>query len=444
MKSRSFNALVGLSSLLLTLHPAWAQSTGIAKLHAEAQVVDAQFASARSSLDAAKTLPGQAMGQLLPQLSISGSRIKNETENTLTTTNAVRNYDFVAKNASLNLSLALLRPQLWMGYAQSKAQLRQAEAQFAFAEHDLLIRVAQAYFDTLLAVDNLKFVGEQKSAITQQLTQSKRYFDAGVGTITDVNESQARYDTILAQEIAAENQLEIRIRALEQIVGGVHRNLARLGERFVLENPDPDEIERWIEVAMENNPQVRAALYSLEAAESEVRRNFSAHLPTVDLVAARSLQKDPGYTTLNQRLEADTVGIQVSIPLFSGGTTQGRVNQSAALREKARSDFEEARRAITLQTRQHFLNVRSGIARVKALEQAVKSNELALYSARKGQEAGLRTSFDVLNAQQLLFSTKRDLAQARYDYVMSRLKLRGAAGLLNESDIHLVQSWLEL
>jgi len=443
MKLYSLKSLVIVAPLLLLSHSAWSQSIGIAKLHAEAQIVDAQYASAKSSLDAAKTLPGQALGQLLPQLSINASRIKNDTENTLTTTNAVRNYDFVAKNASLNLSMALLRPQLWMGYAQSRIQLRQAEALFEFAGHDLLIRVAQAYFDTLLAVDNLKFVGEQKSAITQQLTQSKRYFDAGVGTITDVNEAQARHDTVVAQEIAAENQLEIRIRALEQIVGGVHRNLAGLGEKFALESPEPAEIERWIEVALESNPQVRAAQYSLEVAEKEVHRSFSAHLPSVDLVAARSLQRDPGYTTLDQRVASDTIGIQVSIPLFSGGTTQGRVNQNAALREKARNDHEETRRAITLQTRQHFLNVMSGIARVRALEQAVKSNELALYSARKGQEAGLRTSFDVLNAQQLVFSAKRDLAQARYDYVMSRLKLRGAAGLLNESDILLVQSWLE-
>jgi outer membrane protein len=443
MKSLQLKFLLTASALLFSSQSAWAQPTGIAKLHAEAQLVDAQYASARSSLDAAKTLPGQARGQMLPQLSINGSRIENETENTLTTTNAVRDYDFVAKNASLNLSMALIRPQLWISYAQSRTQLRQAEAQFEFAGHDLLIRVAQAYFDTLLAEDNLKFVGEQKSAISEQLTQSKRYFDAGVGTITDVNESQARYDTIVAQEIAAENQLEIRIRALEQIVGGVHRKLARLSDKFLLESPVPSEIESWIEVALENNPQVRAALNSLQVAEKEVHRSFSAHLPSVDLVATRSLQKDPGYTTLNQRVESSTVGIQVSIPLFSGGTTQGKVNQNAALREKARNDYEETRRAITLQTRQHFLNIMSGIARVRALEQAAKSNELALYSARKGQEAGLRTSFDVLNAQQLLFSAKRDLAQARYDYVMSRLKLRGAAGLLNDSDIQLVQSWLE-
>ena len=443
MKLDQFKPLLA-AALLAAALPAVAQtSTGIGKVYTEALAVDAQYSSARFALEAARTLPGQALGQMLPQMSLNGSRIHNDTENTLTTTNAERSYDFIAKNASLNLSLALFRPQLWAGYSQSKTQLQQAEAQFEYAGHDLLLRVAQAYFDILLAKDSLIFVGEQKAAITQQLNQAKRFFEAGVGTITDVNEAQARYDTVVAQEIAAENQLEIRIRAMEQIVGSVHRNLARLGERFSLESPQPADLDKWIEFALTNNPQVRAALNNLEIAEAEVKKSVSAHLPTVDLVAGRSIQKDPGYTTLNQRVESNTIGIQVSIPIFSGGTTQGRVNQSTAMRDKARSDYEEARRNITLQTRQHYLNVMSGIARVRALEQAVKSNELALYSAQKGQEAGLRTSFDVLNAQQLLFSAKRDLAQAKYDYVMSRLKLRGAAGLLNVSDIQLVQTWLE-
>ena len=441
MKPSRFVRRLVLPSLLLATQAA--MGAGIQKLYTDALSYDAQFAAARSAHDAATTLPGQALGQLLPQLSANGSRIKNDTETESTITHNKRDYDIVSRNASLNLSLALIRPQLWWGYSQSRAQLKQADAEFAFATHELMIRVTQAYFDALLAEDSLQFVIEQKAAIAQQLNQAKQYYAAGVGTITDVNEAQARHDTVVAQQLMAENNLEVRIRALEQIVGSEQRALSRVGDRLALDSPEPADVEHWIEVALEKNPQVHAALHKLEASEKEVHRSIAGHLPTVDLVASKNIQRDPGYTTLDQRIRSDTLGIQVSIPLFSGGTTQGRVNQNIAMRERARNEYEHARRTVVLQTRQQYLNIMSGVARVRALEQAVKSNELALYSARKGMEAGLRTSFDILNAQQLLFSAKRDLAQAKYDYIMSRLRLRSAAGLLNEDDIQLVQGWLE-
>ena len=436
-------APIGLACALLMTAPV-ASAVGLNKLYEEALAMDAPYASARAALEAAETIPGQVGGQMLPQLALHTQRTRTKTDWEYLPRSIKKDYDFHGRSASLNLSLALIRPQLWAEYARSKAEFRVAEAEFSNASQELVLRLSQAYFNLLLAEDNLNLAREQKAATTELLNLTKRYYEAGVGTVTDINEAQARFDTIVAQEIAAESNLELRVRVLEGIVGKPYRELHRLGSRIVLETPEPRDVDAWIDMAMSGNPQVRAAQASLEVVEKESLRSKAAHLPTLDLVAQRSDQRSPGYTTIDEKTETSSVWFQLTVPIFSGGSTQGRVRQTSALLTKAHSDLDNARRNITVGTREQFLNVINGIARVNALAQAVKSNDIALYSARKGQEAGLRTSFDVLNAQQLLFSAKRDLAQARYDYVLSRLRLRGMVGLLNVDDVELVQSWLDV
>ncbi len=437
--SKPRRALISTLAIVGVLSQSPVLAVGFGQVYLEARMSDPQYAAARAERNAADGLVTQARGQLLPQLSASWSRINNETDNTVPGLRGPRTteYDFVAKNTSLNLSMALLRPQIWASYAQSKAQVRVAEGNFRQAEQDLIVRVSQAYFEVLLAEDNLVLAREQKAAITEQLKQAKRYFEAGVGTVTDINEVQARFDTITAQQLAAENTLEVRIRSLEQLVGKVYRDLARPGS-LPLEQPDPADVDAWLEFAYANNPLLKAREAALDVATQEHYKGYAGHLPTLDLVASRGRAQDPSYTLIDNTNWNTSIGLQVAIPLFSGGTTQGRVNQAASLREKAQFDVESARRGVALSTRQEYLNVVNGIAQVRALEQAVKSNELALYSARKGQEAGTRTSFDVLNAQQLLFSAKRDLAQERYRYILSRLKLRAATGLLDDQDVIMV------
>lgn len=433
-----------LASALL-LASTGSQAIGLLDLYRDAVLSDPQYAAAKAEREAAEALVTQSRGQLMPQVALSGGRIKNDQTVTSQAFSGyqTRDYEFTSRAGSLNLSQAIFRPQLWAAYSQTKSQVLQAEGQLRQARQDLVLRLAQSYFDILLAEDNLRLSGEQKAAIAEQLKQAKRYFEAGVGTITDINEAQARFDTVVAQEIAAENALEVKIRALEQVVGNVYRKLDQLGGRLVLEMPEPLNVDRWLEFALGNNPALKAKEAALEVAQKEVYKNVAGHLPTVDIVAGRTHNQDPSFTMINAETWSTTVGVQFSIPLFSGGTAQGRVDQASAMKERARFDLDGANRAVTLSTRQEYLNIVNGVAQVKALEQAVKSNELALHSARKGLEAGMRTGFDVLNAQQLLFTAKRDLAQARYGYVISRLKLRAAAGLLDENDVALIQQWLE-
>ena len=429
----------------LLLGSAGSQAIGLLDLYRDAVLSDPQYQAAKAEREAAEALVTQSGGQLMPQMALSGGMIKNSQAVTSQGFSGyqTRDYEFTSRAGSLNLSQAIFRPQLWAAYSQTKSQVQQAEGLLRQAKQDLVLRLAQSYFDILLAEDNLRLSGEQKAAIAEQLKQAKRYFEAGVGTITDINEAQARFDTVVAQEIAAENALEIKIRALEQVVGSVYRKLDHLGGRLALEMPDPLDVERWLEFALGNNPTLKAKEAALEVAQKEVYKNVAGHLPTVDIVAGRTYNDNPSFTMINATTWSTTVGVQFSIPLFSGGTAQGRVDQASAMKERARFDLDGANRAVTLSTRQEYLSIVNGVAQVKALEQAVKSNELALHSARKGLEAGMRTGFDVLNAQQLLFTAKRDLAQARYGYVISRLKLRAAAGLLDENDVELIQQWLE-
>lgn len=429
---------------------AFAQALGIQELYQIAQRTSPQYLAAQAERDAAQTTVYQAGGQFLPQVSANLARINNDTDvdqrTTLLTGDKITrstNYDFITRNASLNLSLAIFRPQVWASFAQARAQVRQAESSLRQAEQDLILRVAQDYFSVLLAEDNVRLSGEQKSAIQERLKQAKRYFEAGLGTITDINEAQARFDVVAAQELSAINQLEVKRRTLAATVGRYQDRLLRLGPQLSLDTPQPNAPEAWLTFAKDYNPTLKAKEAAFDIAQQEVYKNASAHLPTVDFVAGRSRSENPGYTTIDTTNWSTTAGLQVNIPLFSGGATQARVMQSQYGRDRARYDVDGVSRAVELSARQEFLNVVNGVAQVTAFQQAVKSNELALYSAQRGQEAGVRTSFDVLNAQSLLYSAKRDLAEARYTYVISRLKLRAAAGLLASEDISLIQGWLE-
>lgn len=426
----------------------FASDPGLQALYLQALKNSPQYLAAVAERQAAETLVYQAGGQLLPQLSASASYIDNKTDvdqqvSGLNGKQSIRSthYPFVTQNAGLNLSLAVFRPQIWASFAQAKAQVRLAEASFRQAEQELILRVSQAYFEVLLAEDTLRLAAEQKAAILERLKQARRYFEAGLGTITDINEAQARFDVVSAQGLTAESNLEVKRRALEAIVGTYQNSIQQLAS-LSLDLPDPATPELWQTFAMQYNPALKAKEAALEVAQQEVHKSFAAHLPALDIVAGRSRNENPGYTTIDSVNWNTSVGVQLSVPLFAGGTSQARVSQSRYNRERARHEVEGALRTVQLSVRQEFLNVVNGVARVNAFSQAVKSNELALYSAKRGQEAGVRTSFDVLNAQTLLFSAKRDLAESRYAYVMARLNLRAAAGLLAEEDVILVEAWL--
>jgi outer membrane protein len=306
-----------------------------------------------------------------------------------------------------------------------------------------MLRVAQAYFDVLIAQDSVQLVNAQKTAISEQHAQAKRNFEVGTATITDTLEAQARYDLTGAQEIAAQNNLEIKRSALQQLINATPGDLTPLGKEFKLEVPQPANMEKWVDEAQLNNLQLAIAQASAEIAEKEVARNRGGHYPTVDLVANYT-QSNANGSIYGVGIDSTnkSVGVQLNMPLFQGGVVNSKWREAEANRERARQELENARRNVAQQARQAYLGVVSGVAQVQALQQALTSSESVLEASKLGQEVGVRTNLDVLNAQQQLFSTRRDLYQAQYDYLLSQLRLKQAVGSLGEEDLSKVNQTL--
>ena len=407
---------------------------------------DPVYRAARSSWTAAQEKLPQGRAGLLPQATFSASTQHNDRDlNFRDSTNPGNRSQYNSNAATVSITQPIYRRQNFVAYAQGKTQVALADAQLAVVGQDLILRAAQVYFDVLLARDTVAFAESQKAAIGQQLEQAKRNFEVGNATITDTHEAQARYDLVTAQEIGARNDLEVKNRVLEQLIGRTAPVLAVLGKTFSPLPPAPAAMETWVEQARTVGLQVKIARENLTFFSQDVARNRGAHHPTLDAFATigesntgSGIQGGSGSES-NSRI----IGLQLAIPLYQGGIVNSRVREAIANEDKAREDLENALRSAELAARQGYLGVTSGIAQVRALEAALISNQSSLDSTRLGQEVGVRTQVDVLNAQQLLFSARRDLAQARYNYILSLLRLKAAVGQLSEADLQTMNGWLE-
>jgi outer membrane protein len=459
-------ALTGISAGL-ACSPAMA--VGLDQLYDEALNTDAQLQSARASLAADSEQLPQARAKLLPQLSASVSANEQRTE---------FGGGFPASNGNSNgfvvsLTQPLINVANWQGYQQGQIALTTAQAQFAAARQDLIVRLGQAYFDALSAQDSVAIVRSQKSSIAEQLESAKHSFDAGSATITDTNEAQAKYDQAVSQEIAAQNDLEVKLASLEQIVGHPVTRVDGLAHGVTLPPPVPADMQQWVDAARETNYDV--VLKQLAAANSqrETSKAKAGHYPSLDLVASYSKSSlgaagagnfggnfgggfGSGAGTIGPGIPAAaaelgnfgayytnaTVGVQLTIPLYEGGATQSRVRQTLALEDKAQADLDTARRSAALSARQAFLGVSSGLAQVRALDTAERSARTSLESNLLGYQVGVRINIDVLNAQDQLFSARRDLAKARYDTLINSLKLKASTASLTDSDVLSLNSLL--
>ena len=415
------------------------------QIYRQAQVSDAQYGAARAAWSAGQEKLPQGLSGLLPSATVSANTQYNDREfRSRDPAVASTNTSFNSNSITLSAKQPLYRPENFTAYEQSKIQVIQADAVFAQAAQDLILRVAQAYFDVLLGQDTVEFVQAQLIAFSQQLEQAKRNFEVGTATITDTHEAQSRYDLTVSQEIAARNDLELRKRQLELLIGRAAPGIAPLGQRFSLRVPEGN-MDRWVAEAADNNLQVRVGRATLEVASREIERNRAVHRPTIDAFATYS-DAGSGFggvgiqgTDTTQRI----IGVQLAVPLYQGGLISSRVREAIANEDKAKQDLESVRRTAELTARQTFLGVTSGIALVKALEAALVSSQSALDSTRLGQQVGVRTQVDVLNAQQQLSQTRRDLAQAKYNYILAMLRLKSSVGQLEEQDIALVNAWLD-
>lgn len=436
-----------LAALALALPPLLAPAQGLIEVYRDAKQYDAQFAAARHALAAAMEKLPQGRALLLPTVNLTASlserRIDSEPRSGSVPAPFVR--DARSYGYTLSFSQPLYRPQNQIQYDQATWQVKQAEAQFGQASQDLILRVAQAYFDVLAAQDTLALVQAQKAAISEQLAQAKRNFEVGTATITDTHEAQARFDLAAAQEIAAQNDLETRKRVLQNLTGREYPALKPLRTDVRLAPPDPAQMETWVGLAEKQAPSVLVQEAAAEIARLEARRSTAAHYPTLDLVASYGYvsQSASELSPAGTNVSTGTLGLQLALPIYQGGAISSREREAAANYERVRQELENARRAAALAARQSYLAVLNGIAQVGALEQALVSSQTALESNKLGYEVGVRINIDVLNAQQQLFATRRDLALARYNTITSHLRLKSAAGSLREEDLEEVARALE-
>lgn len=439
------HAYTTLLALALGLFAPNGHAADLLDVYRDAQSHDAQFTAARAARDAGLEKLPQGLAGLLPTMGLSATTTRNDYEADARVTGARTDANYNSNGWTLTLTQPLFRWQNWAGYQQGVLAAASAEAHFVEAGQDLIVRVTQAYFDVLLAQETLATAQAQKVATAEQLESAKRNFEVGTATITDTHEAQARYDLIIAQEIAAESDLTVKRQVLRSLTDKETDVLKGLKDKAAISPPQPDDIDQWVVWAESGNIGVQLAQTNSEIAGREIEKQRAGHFPTLDLVATYG-KSGAGFSTgvtSGSDSKTSTVGLQLSVPIFSGGATTSRTREAVALAEKARADLENARRQAQLAARQAYLGVSAGLAQVHALEAGVASSKLAVESSKLGYEVGVRINIDVLNAQSQLFDTRQKLAKARLDTLIAQLKLKSAVGALSGEDLLAINALLE-
>jgi outer membrane protein len=434
------------SALLALTGSGWAQTPArndLLTIYRDAVQYDSVFASARFARQAAEEREPQARSAVLPNVNLGLGASETYVD---FSASAPYGYSrsFNAWGPSLSLTMPLYRPQNWEAISQAKLAVVSAEATLSQARQDLILRVAQAYFDVLGAQDTLAAILESKKGTTEQLAQAKREFEVGTKTIVDTHEAQARFDQTVAQEQTARGDLVVKQNALRVIIGRDPGRLAPLRDAPELVAPKPNDVEAWAKQAEASNFGVAVAQASAEIAQRETKRQRAASLPTVDLTASVAQNRQSGSSTsgVSGDVRSGTIGVQLNYPLYTGGLIQSRIREALANEEKAKQDLESARRTATQAARQAYTGVDFGLAQVRALESAEVSAKSQLESTRLGYRVGVRINLDVLNAETQLFSTQRDLKKSRYDFLVNGLRLQSAAGALGERDLETINALL--
>ena len=411
-----------------------AQAQSLVELYDAARGHDALYQSAKSQYEATLAKAEQSRALILPtaNLGIVASRVNEQYES-----GSLPGYERTFSNDSVRItgSQPLYRPANWAGYKQGQRQLDLAQVQLTSANQDLIVRVSQAYFDVLAAQDGLTFIQAQKTAVAEQLASAKRNFEVGTSTITDTREAQARNDLVIAQEIAAENDLRVKKLALDQLVGRSNVQPSSLTQPVALPALLPNDVNAWVQQGETASPGIMQAQIALDVAQLETQKAQAGHKPTLDLTAQLVNSNNLRGFGLGEQVQQAEVGVNLNLPLFAGFSTQNRIKETLALQDKASSDLEGTKRNVEQATRTAYLGILSGQGQVKALEAAEASSQSALDATKLGYQVGVRINIDVLNAQTALFDTKAKLAKARYDVLLAGLKLRQANGTLTADDL---------
>lgn len=447
MSERKF-ARVGLSLVAacagIVAPSAWALD--LREAYEAAIANDAQVRASRAGAQAVRERIPQARSQLMPNVALNVGRNYND----LTSTGAnqlgqpvTNQTHYYSGSQTLTVKQPLYRPFQIALLRQAEAQVQDADATLERDEQSLVVRVGEAYFDALLAEDQVRLIGAQKSTYITQLDAARKVFAAGSGTRTDVDEAQARLDLTIAQELEAKQNQEYTRHRIEVLTGQPVSVLSPLDvSRFDARPPAPSTVDAWISRAETSSPELQSLRAQLETARQEIEKAKAGHMPTLDAVAQWSRTNSDNVTSVNNRYDNKVIGLQLSVPIFSGGYVSSTVRQAVASEQRAIEMLEATRRDLGVRVHREFRSVTEGVLRIAALEQAVRSAEQAVESNRRSFQAGIRTTLDVLNSEQQKTLALRDLAQARYLYLVSRMRLQTLAGDDREVSVSEANRWL--
>lgn len=445
MSTRSIKlSVIALACGLLMAPAEQASAIGLMQAYNAALINDPTYRSAISENQAGKEYKAIGRSGLLPTLQYSYSTSQNKAETTApnflgkeTTSNS--DYRSITNNVSLRQTLFNL--DAYARYKQGIAQTKYSDAQFGSRSMDLMIRLVSSYADAKYAEDQLGLISAQRDSYLEQKRVNDRMFEKGEGTRTDMLETQARLDVAEAQVIEYTDNLMNARNTLAGMIGSDVTQLDGLNADFKLMSVTPNIFEEWKSIAEANNAELAAARFSLEAAQQEITKSRAGHAPRLDLNAGYNRGISDSYTTQKQDIAVRNVGIQLVIPLYSGGYVDAVSKQAVANRDRARSDLDATTNKVMIELRKQFNAVNSSIAKMSALQKSVDSATLLVEATKQSVKGGVRINLDVLNAQQQLVSSKRDLALARYTYLTSFLRLRIAAGVVNVDDLQMVAGY---
>jgi outer membrane protein len=446
LSSRAKQAGTALAvSALITMTPG-VQAADLIEVYGLAQANDAVFESAGFALQAARQKVPQAFSALLPSLDANGT-VGDTRGNTVYTGTPAVSRSFRSYTWTLQLTQPVLRVQNFLAYDGSKSLGEQALAQYAQARQDLIVRVAQAYFDVVVAEESVQASAAQVKALNEQVQAATRSFSAGVASITDEDDARSRAALAESQRVAALDDLDSKRAALQAITRFEPSTLAILNPDLSPPGPDPKEVTAWVDRARQGNPNVRAVRAALDAADFDLKRTRAQRLPSIDLIASYGANFSSGNIVnpvdYASRVRDGQVSLQLSMPLLDGGGLQAQIGEARAKQRKAQADLDIAQRQAALDARQAYAGVLNGLAQVEALKAAVAAGTNSVKGNRMGYGLGIRINSDVLNAEQQLFSARRDLVKARYDTLLQGLKLKAAAGELNEEDLLAINRMLQ-
>jgi outer membrane protein len=447
--SRTVFRALPLATALMLAFASNAQAQSLVEIYEAARGYDAAFISAKAQFEANLARANQALGVILPNIAVSVSQVRTDFQRQSQGSERTAITELETKTTAATLVQPIYRPAAWATYRQGGSQLQQAAAQYEAAEHELLVRVSQAYFDVLTSEDNLELVQNQKKAVSEQLASAQRNFEVGTATITGVRDAQARFDLANAQAIAAENELRTKRLALNMVVGMSDAKPKRLAKSAVLVEPPKEDVNAWVSQAHAFSPAVRQAQLAVAVADYELDKATAVHKPTLDAQMTYGRTENlkgafigTTYASTPSTTWNPSVGLVLNVPLFTGFSGVFKVKEAIALKDKAQSDLENARRGTEQATRNTYFGLIAGLSQVKAYEAAEASSQSALDANKLGYSVGVNINIDVLNSQSQLYQTKRDLAKARYDVLVTNLKLRQAAGTLTPADLQPINALL--